>query len=97
MIQAPMISKADAIRSHLETDPDASPTTIAKALRKAGYKDISPQYVSTIKSMDKRKANGPTKRGPLSGDDLMAAKSYVSRLGGIDRAREAIEILEKLK
>lgn len=97
MIKATKKSKADAIRSHMAANPDASPTDVADALKKAGYKDVTPQYVSTIKSMDKRKANGPTRRGPLSGDDLMTAKAYVGRLGGIGRAREAIEILEKLR
>ncbi|MHC2067612.1 hypothetical protein ACYFX5_09085 [Bremerella sp. T1] len=96
MTQAPKISKADAIRSHLETNPDASPTTIAKALRKAGYKDLTPQYVSTIKSMDKRKSAGTSRRGPLTGDDLIATKEFVAKLGGLERAKHSIEMLQKL-
>jgi len=97
MVKAAPKSKADAIRSHLSDDPAASPTTIAEALKKAGYKDVTPQYVSTIKSMDKRKGDGPTRRGKLTGDELVAAKEYIGQLGGIGRAREAIEILQKLR
>jgi len=97
MIKAAPKSKADAIRSHMIDNPDASPTATAAALKKAGYKDVTPQYVSTIKCMDKRRADGPTHRGPLTGDDLVAAKAFVSKLGGMDRARQAIDFLQRLK
>lgn len=89
-------SKADAIRNYQKDNPEASPTIVADALKKAGYKDVTPQYVSTIKSMDKRKANGPTKSGKITADDLIAAKDFVDSIGGVGRAKQAMEMLTKL-
>lgn len=89
-------SKAGAIRNYQMENPDATPAVVAEALKKAGYKDVTPQYVSTIKSMDKRKSDGPTKSGQITGDDLMAAKEFVKSLGGVGRAKEAMDMLSKL-
>lgn len=97
MIKTAPKSKADAIRLHMQANPDASPTETAAALKKDGYRDLTPQYVSTIKSMDKRRGDGPTRRGQLTGDDLVAAKAFAEQLGGIARARQAIDFLQKLK
>ena len=89
-------SKADAIRNFQQDNPEASPTVVADALKKSGYKDVTPQYVSTIKSMDKRKANGPTKSGKITAEDLMTAKEFVDTIGGVGRAKQAMEMLSKL-
>src|SRR5690554_5344708 len=89
-------SKANAIRNFQLENPDATPAVVAESLRKAGYKDITPQYVSTIKSMDKRKGQGPTKTGKITGDELMAAKDFVDSLGGVNRAKEAMDMLSRL-
>ncbi|MEW4454561.1 hypothetical protein AB1L30_17945 [Bremerella sp. JC817] len=93
MTKTPKLSKADAIRKHMVANPNASPGATAEALKKAGYKDVTPQYVSTIKSMDRRKANGPKQRGPLTADDLLQTKKFAESLGGFERASEAIEML----
>ncbi|MBI1246756.1 hypothetical protein GC197_02790 [bacterium] len=90
------VSKADAIRNFQKDNPEASPTDVADALKKSGYKDLTPQYVSTIKSMDKRKAHGPTKSGKITADDLITAKEFVDSLGGVGRAKQAMEMLGKL-
>lgn len=89
-------SKAGAIRNYQMENPNASPAVVAEALRKAGYKDVTPQYVSTIKSMDKRKSDGPAKSGQITGDELLTAKEFVMSLGGVSRAKEAMDILGKL-
>jgi len=89
-------SKADAIRNFQKDNPEASPTIVADALKKAGYKDVTPQYVSTIKSMDKRKANGPLKSGKITAEDLMTAKEFVDSIGGVGRAKQAMDMLSKL-
>ena len=89
-------SKADAIRNFQKENPEASPTDVADALKKSGYKDLTPQYVSTIKSMDKRKAQGPMKSGKITADDLITAKEFVDSLGGVGRAKQAIDMLSKL-
>lgn len=90
------LSKADAIRNYQNENPGASPTEVSEALKKAGFKDVSPQYVSTIKSMDKRKSQGPTKTGQITAEELINAKEFVSTMGGTDRARQAMDMLAKL-
>ncbi|GAA4443009.1 hypothetical protein [Bremerella cremea] len=90
------LSKADAIRKHLTENPGVSPAVTAEALVKAGYKDVTPQYVSTIKSMDKRKAGKTIPRGPLTSDDLLATKKFVQQFGGMERAKLAIDTLGTL-
>lgn len=89
-------TKADTIRQLMAATPDASPSVIAEAMKKRGFKDITPQYVSTIKSSDKRKSRGGSQRGELTADDLLAAKDFVRQMGGRGRAVEALNNLEKL-
>ncbi|RCS41540.1 hypothetical protein DTL42_23630 [Bremerella cremea] len=96
MIKRTKQTKADAIRELMAATPDASPAVIAEAMKKRGFKDTTPQYVSTIKSMDKRKSSGTTRRGELTADDLLAAKDFVRQMGGKARAVEALNNLEKL-
>lgn len=89
-------SKADAIRNFQKDNPGASPSVVADALKKNGYKDVTPQYVSTIKSMDKRKSQGPGKTGKITAEDLITAKEFVETLGGVSRAKEAVDMLSRL-
>ena len=97
MIKATQKNKAEAIRSYQAEHPDKGPTEVAAALKKNGYKDVTPQYVSTIKSMDKRKSAGGSKRGPVSAEDIMAAKEFACLVGGSKRAQEALTMLERLQ
>ena len=57
-------TKTDAIREELKNSKNGSPSEIAKALVARGIK-VTPEYVSTIKASDKRKAiSGKPRRGP---------------------------------
>lgn len=96
MARTSKLNKADAIRKYMSENSNASPIETAEALRKAGHKGVTPQYVSTIKSSDKRKSGGPVRRGPLTADDLLAAKIFVREMGGKSRAIEALNNLEKI-
>ena len=58
------ITKTDAIREELKASKTGSPSEIAKKLVARGIK-VTPEYVSTIKASDKRKAlSGKPRRGP---------------------------------
>ena len=87
------ISKTDAIRNALKESKDGSPTEVAAKLNKQGIK-VTPQYVSTIKANDKRRAeSGVPRRKPgrpagsgksqaastLPGDDLKQASELVMK------------------
>jgi len=89
-------SKAEAIRKFQNENPGATPSVVSEALKKEGYKDMTPQYVSTIKSMDKKKAEGGGKNGEITAEDLMATKEFVRSLGGLARAKNAVEMLSRL-
>ena len=53
--QGSKVSKTEAIREALRTTENGSPSLVAKKLNAKGIK-VTPQYVSTIKAADKRKA-----------------------------------------
>ena len=98
--------KAQAIRAYQTNNPSAGPKEIAKALGADGYK-LTAGYVSTIRSLDKkRKRRGKVRRGrpagkPSSGGKdfvavLLEAKKLASKLGGVEKAKAALDALVKL-
>ncbi|MBI1902903.1 MAG: hypothetical protein HYS13_17540 [Planctomycetia bacterium] len=86
----------------------AGPTEIAEALTARGI-TVTPSQVSTalfnakkLKRRGRRVAttNGRRGRRPaktLSADLLLATKRVADQLGGIDRVRSALELLEELR
>ena len=90
-------NKTQAIKDFMREHPDAGPKRVAEALTKSGIK-VSAQYVSTIKSLHKRRL--PSVKSleevdiPLSA--ILAAKRLAEELGGVDKARAAVEALEML-
>jgi len=104
-------SKSDAVRAYLASNPDASPATVAEALKKKGVK-ISVSLAAAVKYAKKgKKAGRPMgRRGPgrprmatrasgngsLNMDALVEAKRLADRMGGIDAAREALALLAQL-
>ncbi len=100
------VNKTQAIRDALEANPDMSPSRIAEALTNSGIK-VSAAYVSTTKSAMKNSkgkkrgakshANGRSKSDDLvSLPNLIEARKFVDRLGGIDEAQLVIAALSKL-
>lgn len=98
------------IRDHLAAHPKDGSQAIAAAIKAAYGRDVSPQFVSTVKSNDKRKrrrgrkARGPGRPaatssangGKLSMEALMAAKKFVDQMGGVRKAKSAVDTLAKL-
>lgn len=97
------VNKTQAIKDALEANPDMLPSRIAEALTNSGIK-VSAAYVSTTKSAMKKnkgKKRGRAYGGAKSGDlvslpNLIEARKFVDRLGGIDEARLVIDALSKL-
>jgi hypothetical protein len=101
------LSKSAAIRDFRKDNPNAKPKEIAENLNKAGHK-VTPGYVSTILSTDRKKGKGKRGRrriaatrgvrsvaaGPLQ--NLLAVKRLVSEVGGVEAAQEAISQYSKL-
>ena len=88
-------NKTKAIKTYMEKNPQAKPKQVSQALAKQGIK-VSPQYVSTIKSLDKQRAP-IDEEGAVSVTGVLAAKKFVEEVGGIDQARAALAALKLLQ
>ena len=99
------VSKSQTIRDMLRQDPSASPLAVSESLRKKGVK-VSPGFVSTIKSGAKKKRRRVKKRAgraarpagdTVSVSALVQAKRLADKLGGVDKAQDALSALSKLQ
>jgi len=100
-------NKSAAIRAFVKDNPSAKAKEVSEGLAKTGIK-ISPQYVSTILSNDRKKAGQPAKRRvggqkkggrPAGGDvyaNLVQAKKLVDQFGSVDKARAALDALSRI-
>jgi hypothetical protein len=97
-------TKSELIRSYKTEHDDAGPTAIAAALTKEGTK-VTPAFVSTVLSNAKRRGRkgrrGAGRRAgrPAGGDAvqvLMQAKKMADQMGGIDKARSALDALARI-
>lgn len=101
------VNKTQAIKDALESSSSGSPSEIAESLTKSGIK-VSAAYVSTVKSDMRRQARKgkSSKRGSAksgaTGDlvsiaNLLEARKFADRIGGIAEARHLLEALKKLE
>lgn len=103
------VNKSEAIRAYKAGNTNAGPKAIAEALAKDGIK-VSSAFVSTVLSTDRRKA-GKTRRrrrgvrraGMAAGrprrdsiENLVQAKKLVDQMGGVDKARVALDALARI-
>lgn len=96
-------TKTDYIREALAKWPELSTTEIAKKLEAHG---ISMAYVSSIKSMDAKKAKKKRRRQAspksrsrrvVSMTALRKAKEFAAEAGGLNQARLLLDLLDELK
>ena len=90
------ISKTAAIRAALKETKDGSPTVVAKKLNAQGIK-VTPQYVSTIKASDKRKAlaGTPNRRPGRPVGSGTKNRATVTNGAAFDDLKEASELVMK--
>ena len=97
-------SKSAAIRAYKENHATAGPKEIAESLTKDGIK-VSAGFVSTVLSNARRKGRkGRRKAGKRGGRPagnaafatLVQAKKLSDQLGGVDKARAALDALSKI-
>ena len=100
------INLSEEIRKYVQANPSAKPKAISEGLASAGVK-VTPIYVSTILSNERRKSGKGKRRGrrlgrpaaQSSGDvlaNLVLAKKLADRMGGIESARAALDTLAKI-
>ena len=96
-------NKTQLIKDAMAANPNASPAEIAKGLTKYG---ISAQYVSVVKSnlkkktgkktTTKRKGAGKKKEAAFTVSELVKASKLAEELGGVEKAKEVLNVLGKL-
>ena len=98
------VNKSDEIRKYAASNRGAGPTEIARGLAKKNIK-VSPAFVSTVLTNAKGKKR-KARRGPAAasrnGDtvavsDLVAAKKLADQMGGVSKAKAALDALAKLQ
>jgi hypothetical protein len=90
-------SKADAIRGMFaELGRHARPRDVIAALKVRGVAVTSAQVSMLRRKLSRRGASRTDTAGAVSLDHLLAAKNLAARVGGIERARKALDSLAKL-
>jgi 3-methyladenine DNA glycosylase AlkC len=95
---APMnhTSKADKIRAIIAEKPEAKAKEIVEALAAKKVKVTLPQVYSLLQKANKPKRGRPAK-GKASGyDSLIQAKKLADAMGGVEKAKAALDVLAKL-
>ena len=104
------INVSKAIREFMIENPKASPQEAADALNARHNLAIKAGFVSTVKSNDKRK-KGKAKRAAKAAvpntakadsgagftlESLLGVKKFIDSMGGLKRAKAAVELLGEL-
>jgi hypothetical protein len=95
------INKSQAIRDYLKTNPTATPTVIQQDLLREGVK-VGYSLISQVKykgggGRKAKRGAGRKSAANISMDDLVSAKQIADRMGGVDRAKQALTLLERLQ
>lgn len=105
MAKAKHGEKSQAIRAHLTANPTATGSEVVEALKAKGLR-VSKQAVSTVrgrmaakpKKRGRRKKRAVGKNGAMvSLGVLVQAKKLAESLGGVRKAKEALDALAKLQ
>lgn len=96
------VNKSELIRNYKAEHPEAGPSAIVEALAQQGV-TVTPAFVSTVLSNAKRKSRRRSSRRPAAGRaagngvaTLVQAKQFAEKLGGIEKARAALDALAKI-
>jgi hypothetical protein len=88
-------NKSQLIRDYKAKHPDARPVEIVKALK--AHKVSAPLVSGVLqRASGGKKGKRGRKTTGLTLDSLLGAKKLVEQLGGIEAAKKALNVLEKL-
>jgi hypothetical protein len=95
------INKSQSIRDYLEVHPDATPSVVQQDLLRDGIK-VGYSLISQVKYKGggrkaTRRGAGRGRPANISMNDLVNAKQLADRMGGLDRAKEALTMLARLR
>lgn len=85
------------IRDYMKANPKAGPKAVSQALSKPGFK-VTAAFVSTVKSTDKRKNGSSRYTGgdSISMRSLLQVKEIIQLMGGVDKAKQALDAYARL-
>ena len=101
------VNKTEEIKKALAATPDKKPKEISEVLTAKGV-EVSPAYVSTIKTNLKAKAEAPKKKATkkrtptaapasdITFEQLCMAKEMAQQFGGIEKAKATLAALSEL-
>ena len=100
-------NKSQAIRTYKSDHADAGPKQIVEGLAKQGVK-VSAAFVSTVLSNERRKSGkrrrrrgGPGRKASGGANGALAvlvqAKKLSDQMGGVEKARAALDALAKIR
>lgn len=97
------VNKSEEIRNYLAKHHRATPTQVKAALAEEGI-EVTPTLVSQVKSKRRKKRPRRTQSAKQAGslpavrmDDLLADKSFIEKVGSLDRAQSALSVIAKLR
>lgn len=96
------VNKAELIRKAFKAlGTDASAKAVQEHVGKASSGiDVAPAQISNIRTkLLKKKAGGKAKRrsGEVNVEELVLARSMAEKIGGVERAKELLDILHRLR
>ena len=99
------VNKSAEIRKYLSKKPKAGPKEITEALGQSGIV-VTPGFVSTIKTAVNKKKGGRKKKSARGGQattdrvslsTLVQAKKLIDEIGGVEKAKDALNALARLR
>ena len=99
------VNQSAEIRRYLSKKPKAGPKEISAALGESGIV-VTPGFVSTIKTAVNKKKGGRNKNSARGGQattnrvslsTLVQAKKLVDDMGGVEKAKDALNALARLR
>ena len=99
------VNKSAEIRKYLSKKPTAGPKEITEELGKSGIV-VTPGFVSTIKTAASKKKGGRKKKSSGGGrptsdrvslSTLVQAKKLADGMGGLEKAKDALNALARLR
>jgi hypothetical protein len=98
------VNKSELVRNYLKKARRAKPKRVVEEMAKQGI-EVTPQFVSQTKSnmRKKKKAKRSANEAAteffetVSLDTLLQAKRLAAQLGGVAKAKEALDALAKLR
>lgn len=96
-------NKAQLIRDALKKLGIDAPAKDVQGYTESHGASVAAAQVSNIRTKLKEGSSGSGKKrgkgaaGPITGDDLLEVRAMADKVGGVERAKELLEILNKLR